>query len=83
MVSFSDTADALITADGRAPEGFEGLVSSGLWAKASAEIRGDKVWVNISSQTVAGVRFCWLDTQMTNLRNVEGFPPSPFSVNVP
>lgn len=83
LVTFSETADALKTADGQPVVGFEGHVTGDQWVPASAEIRGDKVWVSVSGQVLSGVRFCWLETQQTNLRNAEGFPPSPFSIDVP
>ncbi len=83
LVSFTETADALTTVDGKTPVGFEGLQAVGKWAPASAEIRGDKVWVSVVGQTLSAVRFCWLETQQTNLRNAEGFPPSPFNAVLP
>ena len=83
LVSFSETADALVTSDGQAPVGFEGQIDLNTWAPATAEIRGDKVFVGVAGKALSGVRFCWLETQQTNLRNAEGFPPSPFTVAVP
>jgi sialate O-acetylesterase len=83
MLSFSDTADALMTTNGQPPVGFEGLVADGQWVPASASIQGDKVLVNVAGQTLSGVRFCWLDNQQSNLRNAEGLPPSPFSTIIP
>jgi sialate O-acetylesterase len=83
LVSFTETADALVTVDAKPPVGFEGLLADGKWAPASAEIRGDKVWVSVTGQKLSAVRFCWLETQQTNLRNAEGFPPSPFNAVLP
>lgn len=82
-VIFSETADALVTTDGKAPVGFEGQVGTNTWVPATAEIRGDKVFLSLAGQSLSGVRFCWLETQQTNLRNAEGIPPSPFCATVP
>jgi len=81
-VSFSETAGSLQTIDGKAPAGFEVLVpvsaSSNQWIAARSEIRGDQILVQISSERPKGVRFCWNETDQSNLRNAEGLPPSPF-----
>lgn len=82
QLRFKDTAGALITTDGKAPEGFEAQVS-GSWVKATATLQGDKILVRMPGQTVSSIRFCWNETDQTNLRNTEGLPPSPFSVAVP
>ncbi|MEI6423138.1 MAG: sialate O-acetylesterase [Lentisphaerota bacterium] len=82
LVHFSETADALVTTDGGAVAGFEGQEAGGQWLPATAKILGDKVFVSVAGQKVTSVRFCWLETHQTNLRNAEGFPPSPFNVTV-
>jgi len=82
LVEFKDTADALMTSDNKAPTGFEAQVSdagtNAPWVKAEAAIQGDRVLVTVPGKVPVAVRFCWLETAQTNLRNAEGLPPSPF-----
>ncbi len=82
LIKFGETAGALVTVDGKAPTGFEAQVDgtgpTAPWVKADATIRGDRVLVTVPGKTPQAVRFCWLDTEQTNLRNAEGLPPSPF-----
>jgi len=81
-VAFSETAGALTTVDGKAPVGFEVSTAGGSWVSATADIRGDEIRITLPGQTVAKVRFCWRATQQSNLRNAEGLPPSPFSIQL-
>jgi len=87
LLTFSETAGALKTSDGKAVTGFEGCISkpseSNQWIQAEAEIKGDAIHVKTPGNTLTGVRFCWLDTTQTNLRNAEDLPPSPFKIDLP
>jgi len=87
LVTFSETAGALKTSDNKAVTGFEGRISqpseSNQWVQAEAEIKGDAILVKTPGKTLTGVRFCWLDTHQTNLRNAEDLPPSPFKIELP
>ena len=82
LIKFEDTADALVTSDNKAPTGFEAQVAdagpNAPWVKAEAAIQGDRVSVTVPGKVPVAVRFCWLETDQTNLRNAEGLPPSPF-----
>ncbi len=78
LLKFKDTAGSLVTTDGKAPVGFEAQVAGGAWVKADAAIQGDRILVSVPGQVVTAVRFCWGETDQTNLRNAEGLPPSPF-----
>lgn len=87
LLTFSETAGALKTIDGKAPTGFEGCstpsAGSNQWIQVEAEIKGDAVVVKSPGKPLTGVRFCWPDTTQTNLRNAEGLPPSPFKIELP
>lgn len=82
QVSFSETAGSLQTNDGKAPTGFEVMVpvsaSSNQWIKVGSAIRGDQILLLTSNERPKAVRFCWSETDQSNLRNAEGLPPSPF-----
>jgi sialate O-acetylesterase len=82
LIKFTDTADSLVTTDNKAPTGFEVKVSdagtNAPWVKAEAAIQGDRVLVTVPGKVPVAIRFCWLETDQTNLRNAEGLPPSPF-----
>lgn len=83
LVKFAETAGSLMTVDGKAPGGFEVKVADGKWIAANAEIRRDEILVTVPGEASSGVRFCWHQTQQSNLRNAEGFPPSPFMCLLP
>lgn len=86
LIKFEETADALMTVDNKAPIGFEaqvdGVGPNAPWVKAEADIQGDRVMVTVPGKVPQAVRFCWLETEQTNLRNAEGLPPSPFLVTL-
>ena len=87
LLTFSETAGALKTSDGKTPSGFEGCFSpsagSNQWIQVEAEIKGDTIRAKTPGKALTAIRFCWLDTTQTNLRNAEDLPPSPFKIELP
>ena len=83
-IHFSNTADGLVTNDGRPPRHFMIAGSDGVFQPAAATIDGHTVVVHCPDVPhPVAVRFAWSDTAVPNLFNKDGLPASLFRTDGP
>jgi sialate O-acetylesterase len=84
ILSFKHTGTGLITADGLTPQEFAVAGADKVFRWAHAKIEGDRVVVwHPTEKMPLQVRYGWADNPVNpNLRNREGLPAAPFSVEV-
>lgn len=81
-ISF-DESDGLKTADGGALRGFELENEFGIFTPAKAEIKNNKVYIEVSAnETVKKMVYAWKGFPHANLVNGAGLPASTFMMDV-
>ena len=86
-IAFTETAGRLMTTDGKPPRHFEVASADSVFRPVRATIVGDRVVLDISSDSEGGphwVRYAWqpFPDPPVNLTNAVGLPASPFLLSV-
>jgi sialate O-acetylesterase len=82
-ITFSHIGAGLASVDGGELKSFEIAGADGIYLPATARIDGDKIMVSsVKILNPVAVRYGWRDGLIRNLVNKNGFPASPFCINI-
>ena len=79
MIDFDHKGKGLMSKDGTTLQGFEVENEKGVYTKAAALIKDNKVWVHAAGVTVPqAVRYAWREDAPPALYNKDGLPALAF-----